>query len=132
MAQTYILGISATDIYVIVALAIVVAVGLIIVVATRPSTKRAARRADAVSAGRQVYVAKCAICHGREGDGSSMGPPMFSGELASLPDSSYRQAIANGVSNRRPQYGPMPPQKLSASDTDKVISYIRSAQAGPR
>ena len=99
-------------------------------VATRPSTKRATQQAETISAGRKIYTGHCAVCHGRAGDGSSMGPPIFSGELASLPDDAYRQAIAHGVPNKRPQYGPMSAQPVSASDAAKVIAYIRSAQAG--
>ena len=110
---------------------VLVVAGIIAFVATRPSTKQASTQADAVSAGKKVYVSRCAICHGREGDGSAMGPPMFSGDLAALPDDAYRKAVKDGVPNRRAQYGPMPPQSMSASDVANVIAYIRSAQHGP-
>lgn len=110
---------------------VLVVAGIIAFVATRPSAKRASTQADAISAGKKVYVERCAICHGREGDGSAMGPPMFSGELAALSDDAYRTAIKDGVPNRRPQYGAMPPQTMSSSEAAHVIAYIRSAQRGP-
>jgi mono/diheme cytochrome c family protein len=108
-----------------------VVAALVVFIATRPSTKKATTQADAVAQGKRLYVSRCAICHGRQGDGSAMGPPMFSGELAALPDQAYRTAINKGVSNKRTRYGPMPPQQMSASDVTKVIAYIRSAQTGP-
>jgi len=110
---------------------VLVVVGIITFVATRPSTKQATTQADAVSAGKKVYVSRCAICHGREGGGSAMGPPMFSGELAALPDDAYRKAIKDGVPDRRPRYGPMPAQSMSGSDAANVIAYIRSVQRRP-
>ena len=57
-----------------------------------------------------------------------MAPAIVSTELASLADTSYRAAMANGVPNHRPTFGPMPPQSVTPAEADAVIAYIRSQQ----
>lgn len=111
---------------------IVVAVIVVLVVTassgSRSSGPPAAGSPAQLSLGQKVFSAHCAQCHGRSLEGGPMGPRVVSSEFAALPDASYRTAMASGVPNRRPEFGPMPPQAVTPTEADAVIAYIRSQQ----
>lgn len=86
---------------------------------------------DSVAAGRQVFIANCAACHGQDLQGSATGPPLLHDyyKPSHHSDESFRSAIANGVQPHHWDFGPMPAfPNLSSDETEAVIAYIRSEQ----
>lgn len=89
-----------------------------------------AREADA-DRGAELYAASCALCHGERGDGTQTGPPLVHViyEPGHHPDSSFRNAVKNGVPSHHWSFGNMPPRpELSDGDIDDVIAYVRALQ----
>ena len=81
--------------------------------------------------GRTVYIAQCADCHGREGEGAGLAYPALAGNPTVLQPTPRNlvQVLRFGgfapvtAANPRP-YG-MPPVPLPDADTAAVLSYIR-------
>lgn len=70
--------------------------------------------ADA-KAGKAVYdKTKCAMCHGKDGKGTKMGPAVAGKGNA--------KAIADGVKPKMPAYG----KKLKSADIANVVEYLKS------
>ena len=100
-----------------------------------PEPAPAAAPADAaqLERGRLVYVAQCADCHGRDGEGAGLAYPALAGNPTVLqPDPrNLVQVLRFGgfapttAANPRP-YG-MPPVPLPEADTAAVLSYIRQS-----
>jgi mono/diheme cytochrome c family protein len=82
--------------------------------------------ADA-AAGKAVYTANCAKCHGPDGAGKAAIARMFnvtmkplaSPEVQALTDAAIAKDIATGV-------GKMKPVKITDAQTKDVIAYIRT------
>ena len=76
---------------------------------------------EAIEAGSRVYVADCALCHGRNGDGVD-GVNLRRGLFRNArSDEDLRSVITTGVSNGR-----MPAFELRAAELEGVIAYIRA------
>jgi cytochrome c6 len=89
------------------------------------SIVQAAPRPDS-AASSATFRAKCAVCHGQDGGGSTVGKSMNVPDLRSpvvqkLPDAELAQVISNGK-------GGMPSFKSSLSEDQihSLVSYIRS------
>jgi cytochrome c oxidase cbb3-type subunit 3 len=80
--------------------------------------------AEAIDAGRDIYNRTCTACHGADGAGGEMGPPLGATghRYAQGTDAQIFDAIKNGIPAT-----PMPPfgTRLSDSDLWKVTAYIR-------
>lgn len=72
--------------------------------------------------GRDVYSARCANCHGSEGQGGR-GPRLNNGaSLSAYPEASAMvDVIANGLNAGMPAFG----DSLSAAEIDAVVAYTR-------
>ncbi len=80
-----------------------------------------------VESGAQIYVEKCAVCHGENGEGitaPAIGGSMF---LATATDAFLRHAISEGRDST-----PMPSFKdsLSSTQIDDVTAFLRSRASG--
>ena len=74
-------------------------------------------------AGRAVYEASCARCHGTLGDGG-IGPSLRARRVALAPDAAIAGVIERGLPN-------MPAVPLSADDERSVLAYLRYLQGVP-
>ena len=82
-------------------------------------------------AGREVFDARCALCHGNNAAGSSQGPPLVHRiyEPGHHQDFAFRNAVRNGVMAHHWQFGNMPPVPgLSDNDIEQLICYVRELQ----
>ena len=82
-------------------------------------------------AGEAVYEANCAVCHGRQGSGTTTGPPLAHKiyEPSHHGDASFRLAAMNGVAAHHWRFGNMPPQpQVSDTQLTQVIGYVRWVQ----
>lgn len=86
---------------------------------------------DDVAAGKAVFDANCATCHGPQAEGTATGPPLVHiyYEPSHHDDDAFRSAMANGVVPHHWEFGPMPAfPGLAEDDREAVIAYIRSLQ----
>ena len=82
-------------------------------------------------AGEQVFSANCALCHGPNASGTSLGPPLVHKiyEPGHHQDFSFQSAVRNGVPAHHWQFGNMPPvPAVSDQDVPNIICYIRELQ----
>jgi mono/diheme cytochrome c family protein len=87
--------------------------------------------AEDLAAGAAVYEARCASCHGPEGTGSEVGPPLVHRvyEPRHHADFAFRLAIRQGVRAHHWRFGDMPPvPDLDDEQIGQVIGYIRHLQ----
>jgi cytochrome c5 len=91
-------------------------------------TYLSAQAAGDAAKGKQVYDAKCKMCHGPEGEGNPTIAKMFkvkmmhlgSKEVQSKTDAELKKDITQG-------YKKMPPVKgLSSEQVDDVIAFVRT------
>lgn len=86
--------------------------------------------ADA-NAGKRLFEANCAKCHGVDGRGSDEGPPLVDktyrpGHHADLV---FHMAVKNGARQHHWHFGDMPAVPgLSPEDVGHIIAYIRREQ----
>ena len=82
-------------------------------------------------AGEQVFNANCALCHGPNASGTSLGPPLVHKiyEPGHHQDFTIQSAVRNGVPAHHWQFGNMPPvPAVSDEDVPNIICYIRELQ----
>ena len=88
---------------------------------------------SSLAAGRRIYLARCAACHGRSGDGDGDDAIAFGFHAAKLssprlrdePDGALYWKITTGK-KPMPDYG----SRLSATDRWNVINYLRTLSQG--
>jgi mono/diheme cytochrome c family protein len=79
----------------------------------------------------QVAAAPCMGCHGENGEGTTLGPPL-TGKKWLWSDGSYagiKKTIADGVSQPKKYRSPMPPKggaQLSPDQLCAVAAYVWS------
>lgn len=74
------------------------------------------------TAGQRVFETRCALCHGGDGTGGEMGPPILT-RLPRLADADLTALIRDG----RPARG-MPGQALGDAELAALLPYLRSIQ----
>src|SRR5436309_1713465 len=72
--------------------------------------------------GKRAFDTICARCHGGDGNGGEMGPPIL-GRLPRLDDRRVISLIHNGIPGRG-----MPPSGLDEPTVASLVSYVRSIQ----
>ena len=80
------------------------------------------------AAGKAVFDANCAACHGAGGEAMIPGVPNFAkGERLDKDDAALTNSIKTGImAPKNPAAPPMPPLGLSDGDIANVIAYIRT------
>ena len=89
------------------------------------------RDPEQVAVGAELYLAKCAACHGEDLRGTDQGPSHLSEvyEPNHHSDVAFVLAARRGVSPHHWSFGPMPPiGGLSDSELDAIVSFVRDAQ----
>jgi len=78
-----------------------------------------------VDAGRKVFESRCARCHGADGNGGEMGPPIVL-RLTSRDDGGLAELIHQGIPARG-----MPPNDVAGSELGDLIKFLRSIEKRP-
>src|SRR3954453_14850345 len=73
--------------------------------------------------GRRAFDTICARCHGGDGNGGEMGPPILMG-LPGRDDQQLISLIRNGIPTRG-----MPGSKLDESTLTSLVAHLRSIQS---
>lgn len=83
-----------------------------------------------VDAGRQVFEANCAMCHGDDASGMMGMHPSLRGAVERL----SREGVEVTIRNGRDTNPPMPAfgERLTADQVGAVIAYLESLPPGPR
>ena len=83
-------------------------------------------------AGKAVYDAKCANCHGAKAAGvDGKGPPLVHKiyEPGHHGDFAFLRAVAEGARQHHWKFGDMEPVKgVSEADTNRILVYVRELQ----
>ena len=82
----------------------------------------AALMAQNVDAGRKTFEARCASCHGADGNGGDMGPAIVL-RLSTLDDSQLTKTIREGI----PAKG-MPPNVVTNPEMSDLVRFLRTIQ----
>jgi alcohol dehydrogenase (cytochrome c) len=72
--------------------------------------------------GRRTFEGRCAACHGSDGGGADLGPPIAT-RLPRLEDDELAKLIRDG----RPERG-MPPTKLPAEQISALVKHLRTIE----
>jgi mono/diheme cytochrome c family protein len=86
---------------------------------------------ERAEAGKRVFNANCALCHGPNASGTGLGPPLVHKiyEPGHHQDFTIQSAVRNGVPAHHWQFGNMPPvPTVSDEDVPNIICYIRELQ----
>ena len=91
---------------------------------------RADASEDAV-VGKELFIANCSMCHGKNAEGTTQGPPLVHEyyEPGHHPDASFVIAVARGVRQHHWQFGNMPAvPNLSLDEIQQLICFVRNLQ----
>jgi len=81
--------------------------------------------------GEQLFDNNCAVCHGAQGTGTTVGPPLVHVvyEPGHHSDEAFRRAVAEGSPQHHWDYGDMPAVPgLSDAEVEDIIAYVRELQ----
>jgi alcohol dehydrogenase (cytochrome c) len=78
-----------------------------------------------VDAGRKVFESRCARCHGADGNGGEMGPPIVL-RLGMRDDGGLAELIHQGIPARG-----MPPNDVAGAELTDLIKFLRSIEKRP-
>jgi mono/diheme cytochrome c family protein len=81
--------------------------------------------------GELVYNTYCLSCHGLNGTGQGLGPPLLDTLFLAprLPDQAFFTAVERGVNQRNWTFGAMPPlPRVTAAEAGEVVRYVRWLQ----
>ncbi|HVM20104.1 MAG TPA: cytochrome c [Egibacteraceae bacterium] len=90
-----------------------------------------AQAGDQIAAGQQAFERNCMGCHGAQGRGSDVGPPLVHEvyEPGHHDDESFRRAVREGVVPHHWDFGPMPAfPGVPDEDIEAIIAYVRHLQ----
>lgn len=82
-------------------------------------------------AGKGLFDASCASCHGANAAGSDKGPPLIHViyEPNHHADLSFLMAVRQGVRPHHWEFGPMPPvEGLTDAQIAEIVTYVREVQ----
>lgn len=82
-------------------------------------------------AGQAVFNQHCSVCHGVDGAGTRLGPPLIHAiyNPGHHDNKSFARAVTQGVQQHHWPYGNMPAQpQVGFSDLSKIMAFIREVQ----
>jgi cytochrome c oxidase cbb3-type subunit 2 len=81
-----------------------------------------AGQADAIAAGRNLYLSNCAKCHGKDAQGKDARPSLHSDRIHNATDGDLAWMLKNGqVFKGMPRWAGLPDQERW-----QIVAYIRS------
>jgi cytochrome c oxidase cbb3-type subunit 3 len=83
----------------------------------------AAQSADVVETGHNLFLQKCAFCHGRDAGGGETGPDLTSSDVVKSDVNGNN--ISPVIRNGRPEKG-MPPFPLSDDDIAALVAFVHN------
>ena len=89
---------------------------LILIVGTSADAKAQGNSAE----GRKAFESRCSICHGADGNGGEMGPPITR-RLQSMDDAQVKTTILSGLPDRG-----MPAVNVNETEMPVLLTYIRT------
>ncbi len=92
---------------------------------TEPPAAMAQLGGDAAN-GRDIFQATCVVCHGRNGEGTDIAPPLAEAPILSDLDALYETISQGRLDVGMPNWG----QVLSPAEINDVIAYLRTLKAG--
>lgn len=96
--------------------------------ADRARTNPYAGNAEAVAAGRNLFLTNCAKCHGENATGKGSRPSLHSERLRLATDGEIAWIVKNGsLYKGMPSWGGLPEQERW-----QIVAYIRSLNAAGR
>src|SRR6185437_1131918 len=75
---------------------------------------------DNVAVGRKVFENRCSGCHGSDGNGGELGPPIAR-RVSRLTDPQITSIVRNGIPNAG-----MPPNNVGDQEMPQLISFLHS------
>ena len=81
--------------------------------------------------GQELFNDNCAACHGENGKGTEMGPPLIHPiyKPSHHADMTFELAVANGVRQHHWPYGNMPAQPhITRADLQQIVRFVRETQ----
>ena len=81
---------------------------------------------QAVPLGQKLFETHCSICHGADGLGGELGPPIV-GRVRNRTDAEIETVISEGLPTRG-----MPPVKLNPGEAAQIIAYLRTLKFEPK
>lgn len=84
-----------------------------------------------LQAGEAKFNANCAACHGKQGVGTSQGPPLVHKiyEPNHHGDAAFQRAAASGVRAHHWEFGNMPRiESVTPEDVEQITRYVRWLQ----
>ena len=99
--------------------------------APEPASTAEAELSAAAEAGRNLFIANCAQCHGRRADGTTQGPPLVDQiyEPGHHSNASFVLAVTRGVRAHHWEFGNMPAVPgLTIDEIHQIICYVRELQ----
>lgn len=86
---------------------------------------------DNAAKGQEVFNNTCANCHGVNGQGSDIGPPLIHPiyNPGHHSNKAFYRAVTQGVRQHHWPFGNMPPQKhIGFSDMTYILAFVREVQ----
>lgn len=79
-------------------------------------------QADAIAAGRRIFVDRCSHCHGENAEGTKKRPPLKSERIQQASEGDLHWLLVNGNMRKgMPSWAKLPDQQLW-----QVIAYLKS------
>lgn len=83
------------------------------------------------NAGKTAFDANCAVCHGVNGSGTKLGPPLVHDTYnpGHHADEAFYRAVRQGVQQHHWPFGNMPPlPHVTDSQIPMIVRYVRELQ----
>jgi len=77
---------------------------------------------DSLAEGRKTFENRCSGCHGSDGNGGELGPPI-AGRVRGLADDHVAMVVREGIPTRG-----MPANNVSAADMPKLIAFLHALE----
>ncbi len=80
---------------------------------------------DSLADGRKIFENRCSGCHGSDGNGGELGPPIAGERVRSLSSAQIATTVREGLPTRG-----MPGNNVNDADMPKLIAFLKSLEPG--